>query len=616
MQKENEYGQIIAYERKNAHLSAEQLCEGICDRVYLQRIEKGERSCDKILADVILQRIGISSKKFSYIVNLQEKELIVMKEKIVAFVDTNQREKAISCIEDYRKQIKGKGVLYLQFCQLAEIVLEWKNGEDKEILLEEIQKAWNFTKKGKEIVKLRGQRLSYFEISLAMLYVRLLEEKDEENVMFYYQEVLNYLEKHIEESDRVKWYPQIAVRLISLLKKNGKKKQAWQVTIQAIQLLQKQASVFHLLELLTFYQEFLKERFEKTTGIMPQEIKKQLSDIEGICSSLTWCYQEYQEKQREWIWDISFGESEIYLCQDVIKGRRIGMGLSQEELADGICSSTTMSRIECGKTYPKRKELVKLLEKVKWSGENYTLTAQIGNPEYHQITSQVSNLTYLGKHEEAEELLKKLEKKIPEKNIFAEQYFLNNFNTIRFALGKKDVQKFFVLIEKSLYLTAPKFNKEKWKNWHFTRAEVMSINIMSYACERVGKTEYVIKLLTTVKEFYQKQCFHLNHYQAGYGITLRNLGSLFGNLGEYEKSIQLADSCIKQALNLERIGIATTALYDRGWGMEHLWEKGIFDKQESLNYIKASYYLNLFLDRKIEYEYYREHIKKLYEEDI
>ena len=111
------------------------------------------------------------------------------------------------------------------------------------------------------------------------------------------------------------------------------------------------------------------------------------------------------------------------------------MGLSQQALGEGICSLVTVSRIENGKSCPKRKDLVELLERVKWSGENCTLTAQIGNPEYHQITSQISNLTYLGKHKEAEKLLEELEEKVQEKNIFAKQYFIINLSIVQFGLG-------------------------------------------------------------------------------------------------------------------------------------------------------------------------------------
>ena len=251
MQRENEYGKIIAYERKRVNLSAEQLCEGICDRVYLQRIEKGERSCEKILADAILQRIGVSAKKFSYILDEQERDLVEAKEKIVDLVDANQEKEAYWQIQTYREQTKGKTILYVQFCNLAEIVLEWKNGGDKIKLLEDILAAWNLTRSGKNILKVRGQRLSYFELSLALLYMRLLEGREKEKVVIEgYQELLAYLEKHVEESDRVEWYPQIAVRLIDLLRKNGKIKQAWERTIQTIQLLRKQSFILYLEKLL------------------------------------------------------------------------------------------------------------------------------------------------------------------------------------------------------------------------------------------------------------------------------------------------------------------------------------------------------------------------------
>lgn len=637
MQKENEYGRIIAYERKSAKLPVELLCEGICSSGYLQRIEKGIRSCEKILADIVLQRIGVAADKFSYILNVQEWDMIFLKEQIVDFVDRNRKEEAYQLLEHYKELTKGKSVLYMQFCMLAEAVLEWKNGGDTEQILKKVLDAWDITRKGKKIIRIRGQHLSYFEVSLAMLYVHLLEDRGaEKEAVEGYQELLVYLEKRIEEADRVKWYPQIAYRLIRLLKKERKLEQAIEISEKTIQLLQKQAFTFYLEELLENYIELLKEKFgkepfreeeyeiekseveklEKEVEDMPQDIQKRISDINGICQALRWCYQEYQIKQVQWVWDISFGIGEIYLCQTIIRGRRIGLGMTQEKLAEGICDPVTISRIECGKSYPKRRVLVELLQKVRWSGEHCTLTAQIGNPEYHRVTSQISNLTYLGKHAEAEKLLEELEEKIQEKNVFAEQYFLSNLGAVQFALGKKDALELYALAEKALHFTVPALDRKKLEKWHFTRAEVMCINLMSYGCESVGKTEYVIELLKMIKEFYERQNVELRHYRAGYELTLRNLGNLLGNMKEYEEAILLSDLCIKMSFLSKRIGTAAVALYDKGWDMECLGEKGKVNKKESLSYMKASYYLNVFLDRKIQYEFIKKHIEKLYEENV
>lgn len=614
---ENEYGRIIAYERKRTKLSAEQICEGICDRIYLQRIEKGERSCEKILADALLQRMGVSAQKFSYILNVQELNLILWKEQIVDFVNKNQIEEAYCKIEDYREKTKKKSKLYLQFCMLAEAVLEWQNGCDIGTIRKKILDAWDITRKGKSILKLRGQRFSYFELSFSMLYVRLMEESGEEKEASKgYQELLLYLEKRVEEDDRVKWYSQIAYRLVCLLKKANQQEQALAINQQAIQLLQKYGSTFYLTEHLGVYLELQQEKMAENTESITPDIRKRVSDICEIRKALQWCEQNYKRKQVTWFWDISFDINELYLCQEIIRGRRIGLGMTQEELAKGICDPVTISRIENGISYPKRHILVPLLEKVVWSGENCTLTAQIGNPEYHQTTSRISNMTSLGKHKEAEILLLELDEKIQEKNLFAKQYFQNNLGAVQFALEKKNAQELYAWAEEALHLTMPKLDKTKLEKWHFSRAEVMCINVMSYVCEHVGKAEYVIELLKIVKRFYERQNLDLRHYQIGYKLTLRNLGSLLGNIGEYQESILLADKSIELSIHSEEIATLPAALYDRGWDMEHLWKNGTFSKKESLSYIKASYYIDLFLGKTKQYEFDREHIKKFYGEEV
>ncbi|MCX4269962.1 MAG: hypothetical protein OSJ62_15065, partial [Lachnospiraceae bacterium] len=85
---------------------------------------------------------------------------------------------------------------------------------------------------------------------------------------------------------------------------------------------------------------------------------------------------------------------------------------------------------------------------------------------------------------------------------------------------------------------------------------------------------------------------------------------------KYKESILLADITINVAFCCEDIGVMSVALYDKGWDMEYLWNEGIFYKQESLNYVKASYYLDLFLNRKIQYEFTKKHIREIYGEEI
>lgn len=58
----------------------------------------------------------------------------------------------------------------------------------------------------------------------------------------------------------------------------------------------------------------------------------------------------------------------------IIRRRRTELGLSQEDLADGICAVTTLSRIENGERMPTQNHLEMLLQRVGYSDmmlENY-----------------------------------------------------------------------------------------------------------------------------------------------------------------------------------------------------------------------------------------------------
>lgn len=292
------------------------------------------------------------------------------------------------------------------------------------------------------------------------------------------------------------------------------------------------------------------------------------------------------------------------------------MGITQEQLANGICDAVTISRIECGKGFPKRKILAQLLEKVKWAGERYSLTAQISRPELHSLTSRISVLTHTEKMAEAEVLLEELERKIQQKTIYAEQYFFNHC-VVKYRLGKMDAKTCFMLLKRAFHLTVPdKISYEKLEQWHFSRMEVMCMNGMSYFCEKMGEEKEVLQLLLLVQKFYERQLFHLEHYRAGYELTMRNIGNLLGNMGEYKEAIWAADTCITLALSLQKGGNVAGALYDKGWNMEGLWEKSLYTKEKSFAYIKTAYALHLFLGEEVLCKFIKNHIKEFYHVDM
>ena len=303
MERENDYGKIITYEQKHSSITTHQLCEGLCSKETLRKIKKEERICDKILADALFQRLGISMDKFSYLIRQEEWSEIQIREEIVFLVDTNQKERAKQILEKYKLLTKEKHVLFLQFYELANAILEWKNGEKIEKIQKRIQKAWYLTKKEKVFQIEQGECYSFFEIALIMLRIRLLEEeKKTEDIIEHYQKLLIYLENHVSEQDRVKWYPQIAFQQIKLLRKKERLQQAIKIAEKSLRLLKDQASSYYLLEILEEYKKLLKISFLLREEPLSSEIEIRILDIDFICNHLRWLYQEYKVKSRCAFW--------------------------------------------------------------------------------------------------------------------------------------------------------------------------------------------------------------------------------------------------------------------------------------------------------------------------
>ena len=53
------FGEIIRIRREELNMKQEELCEGVCERSTLSKIERGKNECSKYLAEVFLQRLGL-----------------------------------------------------------------------------------------------------------------------------------------------------------------------------------------------------------------------------------------------------------------------------------------------------------------------------------------------------------------------------------------------------------------------------------------------------------------------------------------------------------------------------------------------------------------------------
>lgn len=606
MKELNQIGKLINYERNRAGMTLKELSRGLCSRAFLMRVETGERTCDKMIADALLQRAGVSADKFSHLLSPKEQLLLMLREQMLSAVERGNGAEARELIARYRRKAERKGKLHKQLLLLAQVMLDWKCGGKTETMQESLAEAWDITMGGslmEDMVsgKKKDMGMTLTEFVLLMMHYRLLEEQEDwKRASAGYAWLLSHLERFSDVGDRAKLYPQIAYRRMLLLMKEGKTEEAVQLAKKGVELLQEEGRLFYL----TKFLRFILEHDEDT----PERSEK----LKEILESIEWVYRKYKVEEKEWVWNIPYGVAGLELFGNIIRSRRKVLGMSQEELADGICDPVSISRIEQGKVAPKKQVYQKLLARVGMTGDRYESTIQVERPELLAEADKACTLMTLARNEEAEKILDELERKMEGTDKFSMQYVKSTKAAALYNQGKITAQEHSRLQEEALYLTVPRVGLEKMAEWSFSLQEARTTNLLTASYDKDGRREEGIALLEILKRQYEEKPFPLDYYVACYEVTMLNLGDLLGNAGRYEEAIAASEEAIWLGLNAERGAILLSVLYDIGWDMEQLWESGVYTKKESLPYVKASYALRQLFETQESCEFIKEHVKKLY----
>lgn len=594
-------GSVIKDTRERNGISQDTLCRGLCSRTFLARVEAGERECEKILTDAFLQRAGVAADRFSYMADPEEQVVLICREKMYDAVEKNNVAWAKKAFVKYKKLTTQKNKLHGQILLYYQAVLDWQNKKPMDGIMEMLDEAWEISHPGEPMFENDGKVLSLTELSIAMMRARAIEDSgDVQTAKHCYESLLQYMDKLFEQRDAARIYPQIAYRLTNIYLQSGHTGEALALAQRMIRLLREQARMSYI--------RFFLSIVEKYGDLSPSE-----KDFVGkACEGIRWLYERFAVEEWRWEWDVSFSMSEYFLCGKAIRARRETLGMSQEELADGICDPVTISRIECGRVAPKRKNFVALMQKVGLTGCGYDTQLPIRSLPVLRVATKIKLLLNQEKSKEAEPVIEQLDTMLENPNKHEKQFLLNAKTTAQGNMKLISWEQRRDMQAEALHLTTPTLPLDKLEKWFFSEGEMGCMLSLAHAEDRLGNREPYIKLLYAIKEQYELNFLGVQHYARHYEGVCRELGDILGNNEEYEEGIRIEINGIRCALKANSEPILSTMLYDCGWNMEHLWRSGIYSREESLQYMETSYNLKRLFGAINESEFIRSHIEKIY----
>lgn len=110
-------GDIIREKRKQLHLTQEEACYGICDKVTMSRIETNKQTPTRSMLNALLQRLDISDDRFYAVINTEEMRINELCKEITAY--NIKYEKA-----DAKEKIVIKKILEIKQQELRSLMEE------------------------------------------------------------------------------------------------------------------------------------------------------------------------------------------------------------------------------------------------------------------------------------------------------------------------------------------------------------------------------------------------------------------------------------------------------------------------------------------------------------
>lgn len=244
---------------------------------------------------------------------------------------------------------------------------------------------------------------------------------------------------------------------------------------------------------------------------------------------------------------------------EAIKKRRLELGLTQEQLCEGICEPITISRLENGKQTPSRNRINALLERLDMPADRYYALLSKNELEVDALQKEIIsyNLRFRKASSEekpkvrklALESHKKLEAIIDDDDTLSRQLILRS----RVLLGTEDGDYSFEeqirMLTDAIRMTVPHFDLDNIGRGLYTTDEIKIINQLALAYSDAGECLGAIGIYAQLRVYIQKHFHNIPLTRAHLNMVLLNYARELDVVGQFKKAIEIAEEGMRICLD-------------------------------------------------------------------
>ncbi len=578
-----EIGKMMYILRTEKKISQEELCRGVCSVATLSRLETGERRPDILIFNALLQRLGKSADYINTELTMEEFEYFVKRRNIEIALSTKDFEQAEKDLQEFEKELLKKGIpMQRQDIYRIHALLYIYKEDYYEMAEKYIHKALLETLV--EFDRLRTSSsyladnmwLSEAELQLLLLYIYVRERVGEEETLLL-EGILGYIRLKItDEKAQNKALAQALHIQAYLYKKQKLWEKCYKCCEAVIDAEVKNGTIAIL------YQALELEMLCLQNGIIIQNGELRRKEYQCLKEVI----EEYGENidLDNYAFFQSNGSQEKGLIDEVIRFSRLREGYSQEELSEGICSSETISRVELGKNSLTIKKFYAIMEKLGLGIGYYNTEFVVEKFETLQKVNKLNQFNFLRKYDEAEQILKEIEKEI---DIEVNRQQIETYYVVfDYRQGRISLEEAMERTEELLQLSMKKINEKYEMPCFLSSIEISLLNQVAVYYWEVGKLDKTIEVLKLLYEYLNQSKVNAPERSKKYFLVITNLAALIEETGDLESSIRYAGEALVESIRYNngiRMGknVATKA---------YAQEK--MSDSECINNYRNAYYLS------------------------
>ena len=165
-------------------------------------------------------------------------------------------------------------------------------------------------------------------------------------------------------------------------------------------------------------------------------------------------------------------EVKNFFLGEYIKQRRLDLGLTQEQLCEGICEPMTLSRLENGRQTPGRNRINAILQRLGLPDDRYFALLSKHELEMEALQKEIVACNVMQKAEEGFEKIAQLEEIANPEDMIAKQFILRS----RALLGRLDKryssEEQIDLLMQAIRMTVPRFTIDKIESFLYSMEEI------------------------------------------------------------------------------------------------------------------------------------------------